>query len=292
MRIIYLLLINLLIISSCKVKQGHIEVIQTCASEPCSEKGKDELVDLYDTPNAPNTNDDIRFFAVKAHLIIAPNGATTASEALIKIAIEKLNHNFEGAGIQFKLDAIITRKSSIFYLNDIRNDKSKEDILIENIDVPQMINLYVIRTNNLLAGYTPVLSDGFEDYRRLNLNKVFLSTEALQQEATVAHEFGHFFSLQHTFGSSYLEGSTDELVSGSNCNDSGDFICDTPADPNGQEDCCKCSYIGTINDYGQTYAPLINNFMSYYKYCCRDSFTQGQLDAMAKFAKTYRDYLK
>ena len=44
------------------------------------------------------------------------------------------------------------------------------------------------------------------------------------------HEMGHFFGLLHTHGYSNTV-KTDEFVDGSNCNEAGDYFCDTPADP-------------------------------------------------------------
>ncbi|MEM8908363.1 MAG: M43 family zinc metalloprotease, partial [Bacteroidota bacterium] len=145
---------------------------------------------------------------------------------------------------------------------------------------------------NALQGYTPALNSHFERFETFGLNKVFIADRALGNGATLQHEFGHFFTLQHTYGNSPVEGTTDELPDGSNCLTAGDFICDTPPDPNGQLDCCTCEYIGTINPSHIVFDPLVNNFMSYYKYCCKNAFTPGQLAAMRKAAILYRNYLK
>ena len=58
------------------------------------------------------------------------------------------------------------------------------------------------------------------------------------------------------------------------------YTCDTPADPNGQLVYSTCDYLGTFNPTTMNFKPMINNFMSYYKYCCRNSFIPDQLYAM------------
>ncbi len=261
-----------------------------CASKPCDEEGAEELIDLYDK-DMPGMN-DLRVFKVKGHIIQYKNEPLGISETTLRDAIKELNTNFAGAKIKFVLQNSISSQSFSYYLSDIRSNHVTEKELTTGLERQKLINLYLVRTNSLLEGYTPVLSSGFEDYKQLDLNKLFLSHRAIQRPATVAHEFGHFFNLQHTFGDNPTEGSTNEAINGSNCLTAGDFICDTPADPNGQQDCCDCSYQGTLLQTNKNYNPLTNNFMSYYKYCCRTEFTPGQLKAMKMAALEYRDYLQ
>ena len=95
-----------------------------------------------------------------------------------------------------------------------------------------------------------------------------------------AHELGHALGLPHTHDVI----TEAELVDGSNCGTAGDFICDTPADPNlgqaGMVDYATCNYIGTATDAnGQPYAPLVDNIMSYAQ-CNSIAFTPGQVQVM------------
>jgi hypothetical protein len=104
---------------------------------------------------------------------------------------------------------------------------------------------------------------------------------------------GHFFSLLHTHGPNN-NGTTTELVNGSNCDTDGDGICDTPADPalsytNVDED---CNYIGSATDAnGDTYNPDTKNMMSYSRKECRQYFTEQQLARMYAFYMTTKSYL-
>lgn len=108
-----------------------------------------------------------------------------------------------------------------------------------------------------------------------------------------AHETGHVFGLNHTFGTGDVLGDfevTDELVDGSNCVSGGDFICDTPADPFNPTDTTgivwieDCAFIYDGQDLnGDYYEPDLGNIMAYYYESCACGlfFTNGQLRAMA-----------
>ena len=50
--------------------------------------------------------------------------------------------------------------------------------------------------------------------------------------STVAHEMGHCLGLYHTHNGTGDNNGTPELVNGSNSSTAGDYITDTPADPN------------------------------------------------------------
>ncbi len=98
----------------------------------------------------------------------------------------------------------------------------------------------------------------------------------------LAHEFGHTFSLGHTF-----EGEGKENVDGSNCTTEGDGICDTPADPYVKYEPMSryinadCEFISPKKDKnGEYYNPQVGNVMSYYPCPC-SSFTRGQYLRMA-----------
>ena len=261
-----------------------------CASQPCSGSGADEPIELYDADMGGDLSIE-KSFKINAHIVQHPITPSDLNEATVRAAIAQLNQHFSGAQISFKLEANISRSKSLNYLSDILTSQQIEKTITDPLDIKNTINLYLVQTNSLLEGYTPVLSEGFKDYALFNLNQIFISHKAIKHPATVAHEYGHFFNLQHTFGINPFEASTSELPDGSNCQFTGDFICDTPPDPNGQLDCCDCSYLGTTIPTSTQFNPLTNNFMSYYKYCCRTAFTPGQLRAMKKAALEYRAYL-
>ena len=103
--------------------------------------------------------------------------------------------------------------------------------------------------------------------------------------SVLMHEVGHYFSLLHINGVWYLmEGNTPRgLVSGDDCNEHGDLICDTPAEPgmsnnawytnNSSRECIYYGYGGEYNPddsilkiggYNQTY---FSGYYPFYNYC-------------------------
>ena len=113
-----------------------------------------------------------------------------------------------------------------------------------------------------------------------------MNNSCARNGSTLSHEMGHFFALSHTHGNS--NGTlTTELVDGTNCNNSGDFICDTPADPQlgGSNVSNSCLYTGTdIDANGQPFNPDPLNIMSYSRKACRVQFSPQQ------YARIYAIY--
>lgn len=105
-------------------------------------------------------------------------------------------------------------------------------------------------------------------------------------EMAIAHELGRYFGVPWTFGEG--EDRTEELVKSSNCEETGDLICDTPADPYVLEDDPE-QYVDETNcrftnqdqdDEGEWYVPHVGNIMSYYPDTCKCQFTDGQYRVM------------
>lgn len=108
----------------------------------------------------------------------------------------------------------------------------------------------------------------------------------------LAHEIGHSLGLLHTHqGADTSTQNDDELVDGSNCEDAGDRLCDTPADPklsrfNVNE--VTCAYTGTARDRnGHLYRPDVTNIMSYAPFACRGFFTPMQVRRMRNRIENY-----
>ncbi len=120
--------------------------------------------------------------------------------------------------------------------------------------------------------------------------------EGIHQQ--LAHQLGHVLGLLDTYSADEIE-----LTDGSNCSTAADRLCDTPADPYGQnyispqdsvrmltqdlntEFLSDCTFIYELRDPNdQFYNPLVANIMSGYP--CKCFFTKQQLDLMVL---TYRE---
>ncbi|MDB4285734.1 M43 family zinc metalloprotease [bacterium] len=126
-----------------------------------------------------------------------------------------------------------------------------------------------------IGGFSYILSE--------TTNNVVLSKFDLEDHKIIAHEFGHFFGLLHTF-EEYPFGK--EKNTNENYLNKGDRICDTSPDPVALYEVyvnySKCEMLGHRDVDGIPYKPLINNFMSYYKPCYlqRFSFTPDQVTVL------------
>ena len=95
---------------------------------------------------------------------------------------------------------------------------------------------------------------------------------------TLTHELGHFFNLDHTFNS----------CDGSNCNTSGDKVCDTPPANSPYYD---CGAPGVVSTSCGTIPQLTMNFMDYVEDACMYMFTAGQATRMTAWYNTITSQL-
>ncbi len=111
------------------------------------------------------------------------------------------------------------------------------------------------------------------------------------------HELGHCLGLYHTHHGTSSEGSAScdgasgdggcpEHINGDNCLTCGDYICDTPADPN-LEGMVSQNCIYTVLD---NFNPDVSNYMSYSLPQCYSDFSDQQIDKMMETLK-YNDQI-
>ncbi|MEM9050787.1 MAG: M43 family zinc metalloprotease [Bacteroidota bacterium] len=198
---------------------------------------------------------------------------------------EFLNELFEVIGMQFEICEEIQIPNYTY--NTLSNviepgsdsEFDEEDEMLAQFYTENVINVYYVQTiinEPPAAGYA--YFPGGPDV---------IVLEKGSGELTLAHEMGHFFGLYHTFETEFGL----EFVNGDNCETTGDFVCDTPADNLGpvNGDCQYDAYITDAN--GDPYIPHINNIMSYYNDDCIFQFTAGQYNRMAWQYLTERNYL-
>lgn len=226
---------------------------------------------------------------VKIHIVRKSDRTGGIPFEKVEQAIENLNDAFRPAYLNFR----IYDKPNYINNSDLYEFHKKQERTLERYDVPRVLNIYCFgrMTNGKydLSGYTYLPPQ--------RKDRVMMWNKSVSNGTSFIHEIGHYFGLFHTHGTSN-RGTTDEFANGENCRDAGDYVCDTPADPNLSkvaEDCTKdCEYVGdTVDPQGNAYNPMVTNYMCYNPYkSCRREFTQGQYARIAYYSRGHRRYLR
>ena len=239
---------------------------------------KDENSFSFDM-NAINTHVNI---PIQVHIVMNIKGSAGVNQINIYNSVKLANSFFKNVGIQFFTD-------SIDYINDYNysfityNNLKKE--LLTKYAINSRINLFLVDSIKMgsFKSYGFTYFPDEPDSNFIYLDKNYLSGNALTTM------LGHFMGLLST----HETGGGRELASEKNCATSGDFICDTYADPdlfNLVVDSCK--YIGTMrDDNGKYYIPSVANIMSNSPDNCRCILTPLQYRRIYYYYSKYRQYL-
>jgi hypothetical protein len=229
--------------------------------------------------NSVNTHNKI---PIRVHIVMNIKGSAGVNQVSIYNSIRLVNTYFRNVGIQFFTD-------SINYINDynysyITSNNLKKELLVRYA-VDSRINLFLV--DSIKMG--PFKSYGFTYFpNEADSNFIYLDKDYLNGNSLTTM-LGHFMGLLSTH--EYAGGR--ELVSENNCATSGDFICDTYADP-GLFDLVidSCQYIGTMrDDTGKYFVPSVANIMSDSPDKCKCILTPLQYRRIYYYYKKYRYYL-
>jgi hypothetical protein len=246
----------------------------------------DEIVKNYDDENALSF--DIKSTPISAriplrvHVIMNIEGLAGVNSLEIYNNVNNASNYFNALGIHFYVD-------SVDFINDynysyITYDKNRTELLTKHA-VSNKINLFMADSikmgTNLSYGFTyfPIVTDS---------NFIFINKNNFSGNSLAAM-LGHFMGLLST----HETGRGAELASEKNCGTSGDFICDTYADPDLLSQVADtCEYTGSMRDSeGKYYVPSVANIMSNSLDNCKCIFTPLQYRRMYYYYLKYRQNL-
>jgi hypothetical protein len=219
---------------------------------------------------------------IRVHIIKNIKGLAGVNNVNIINSVGTANIYFKNAGIQFFID-------SIDYVNDYNysfityNYLKKE--LLTKYTIKNSINLFLADSIKIGSsrsyGFTYFPNE--PDSNFIYLDKTYASGNSLTTM------LGHFMGLLST----HETAGGRELASEKNCASSGDFICDTYADPNlFYQIADSCRYIGTMRDEsGKYYVPSVANIMSDSPDNCKCILTPLQYRRIYYYYNKHRQYL-
>lgn len=209
--------------------------------------------------------------------------------------MQDLNNNNQrnNTGFRFYLKDITYIKKPKFTNLGYYMEASRA--LMKNKD-KDCINVYVVR--NIIKKRPFRRNVAIRGTYRKISKVIFL--RRVSSSTTLTHEIGHYFGLLHPHEDCSRSKRYQECVSrtrkfpwhylrrGLICENNGDGLADTPAEPllSGMVN-KDCEYIGNRKDsWGDNYEPLTDNIMSYpANLNCRTNFTEGQRALMLYTAK-------
>lgn len=232
---------------------------------------------------------DIVYVPVKFHIVTKDDGTRGVSEENILDMVCATNEDFLDQNIQFYIKDEFNYINSDAVFDD--HQQTQRGIMSFSKD-NQAINVFMLENvsqNPAVGGYYTSSFDWIV-VRNSDVNSSYVLT----------HEIGHFFTLPHPFQgwdatggfSPSAEGQRvpvnsprgipSERVDGSNCEDAGDFICDTPADYNAFNSLCSTDF-PILDPDSVEISPDQRLFMSYFQCEARSAyyFTDMQKEIIA-----------
>lgn len=212
------------------------------------------------------------------HIVRQTNGTGGFETNQIQDVLDNLNDAFNphniflnNAGLNF-IDNSNLYNVTITY--STQNEQYNTSLF--NNSINNSINFYLVNSIKEIAFPQDYYPNGVAE-KIESKNFIIRNDKALS--ITSPHELGHCLNLYHTHrGASTNSSGCAEIPNGppENCENCGDLICDTPADPglNQFNIDSNCNYTG-----GGGYNPDVTNIMSYGKtltFDCRTNFSNGQ----------------
>ncbi|QNL49776.1 hypothetical protein H8S90_24230 [Olivibacter sp. SDN3] len=208
------------------------------------------------------------YFKFFFHIVRYSNGSGNEPASYLNSMVSSINQYYEDTDIFF-LHAGYDEILSDYFANMTPNMYA--ELFATNVQ-PNVINVY------LLPNDFPPGSGGWGG-RADNIPGTALImaySNFVIGQSTFPHEVGHVLGLYHTHHALEPGGCAETPT---NCTVCGDFVCDTPPDPDlsntGYVDSWTCAYTGPSG-----YSPDTANIMSYSFDNCRTRFSLGQITRM------------
>ena len=231
-----------------------------------SEEQRAWLKDFQNSPEVYRTTGVEYLIPLQIHIVGTDegNGYYRLDHLFDQLCL--LNEHYDTTDFHFFI------KGNINYINDddaYDHDFSAGSRMMRDHNVNDVVNVYFVDNPADNCGYYSPFRDGVAIAKNC----------ATPEASTWAHEFGHFFSLPHTFdGYDAGNSSTWERVDGSNCSSRGDGFCDTPPDYYPGRWTCPSALL--TDPVGDTFRVDGSYFMSYANDACQSRFSNQQRNAM------------
>lgn len=227
-------------------------------------------------------------YCVKVHFTVFADydgSNRAATNADIYRQLQNMVNQYNPHGICFTLMGIRQINNTDYNIQDADDEES------EMHDIRVVGNLNVFIHKKLLYGADSLNGIAYD----IPNTNAFISMKGMAVSdtanlTTMAHEVGHVFGLYHTFETAYGAESVARAGSCKDCEDDGDYLCDTPADPDDEDAYlalntdASCMYTGTkLDECSSLYTPAVNNIMAYGRRNCRNTFTGSQGARMRYF---------
>ena len=218
-------------------------------------------------------------FPINVNVVKSKNGTAGLQLTDIENGLSLTNTYFKPIGIQFFIE-------SFQFINDynyafVTYDNNRTEMLAKYA-VAGSLNLFLVDSVKL----GNIQSYGFTYFpNEPDSNYIFICKKYFTGNA-LATMLGHFMGLLST----HENAGGSELVSEKNCASSGDYICDTYADPDlFLKVIDNCKYVGIDKDNnGKYYVPSVSNIMSNSTDNCKCGFTPLQYRRMYYYFNKYR----
>ena len=261
-----------------------------CGSEPT--KADIEFIDTQISPYLNLTSARLssnRAFVeipIKFHFIVESEGDLGLSDDIANQLLSKVNRLYESADMAFvhvgEYNRIVDPENYNF------NSPNEGAVAVGN-ELANTINIFFFGSARVNG--SPVC--GYATFPAQRRDRIVVAYDCVTGiNTTLEHELGHYFSLYHTHGKTN-NGTTDEFVNGSNCQNTGDDLCDTPADPNlSGKVSSSCVYTANERDAnGDVFRPDPSNIMAYSPDICQNYFSPQQFERIRRGFETGRNYL-